>query len=130
MNVYTYYQTLNGVYPEVYLQAKFEEDRELATLEVWKDSWKKAGFIPQVLNELDAKKHPRFEYFSRKFSQLPTPYEITWQRACFMRWVAMSVVGGLLLDYDVINYSFSPSDLRAFNDDKMRIFCDSPPDFF
>lgn len=85
------------------------KDSELALIDVWRRSWTKAGWLPVVLNESHAQRHPRFHYYRDKFWALPTVNNHEYEVACFMRWVAMAHLGGgLLTDYDVINYGFGP----------------------
>jgi len=114
MNAYTYYMPVAGLWPA---------DTQLALIEVWKRSWKKQGWNPIVMDETWAMRHPRYAEFKRKFWELPTEYGHEYEGACFMRYAAMATIpeGGLLLDYDVINYSFAPTPADP---KEMRLYCD------
>lgn len=84
-------------------------DSELELIDVWRRSWIKAGWSPMVLDESHAQQHPRFHYYRDKFWALPTVNNHEFDVACFMRWVAVACMGGgLLTDYDLINYGFAP----------------------
>jgi hypothetical protein len=115
-NVYTYYMPVPGLWSE-------ESQRRL--LDVWARSWRKQGWTPIVLNEGVAKKHPRYREFKQSYWNLPTEYGHDYEGACFMRYVAVAAMGGgMLVDYDVINYSFKPvqPDPKKFYclDDRMN----------
>jgi hypothetical protein len=115
MNVYTYYMPVLHLWSE-------ESQRRL--IEVWRRSWAKQGWNPIVLSEGDAAQHPRYAEFKKKFWELPTEYGHDYEGACFMRWVATANCGGgMMTDYDVINYNFAPREPKP---DKMVIF--SEPD--
>lgn len=75
-----------------------------------------------VLCEADAARHPKFAEYKRKFWELPTEYGHDYEAACFLRWVAMAVWGGgMMVDYDVINYGFAP---QLPHKDKMFLIAD------
>jgi hypothetical protein len=113
MNVYTYYQHI----PELW-----SEESQKGLIDVWRRSWEKCGWNPIVLTEEVAKKHPRYDEFKRKFWAFPTPFGSNYEGTCFMRWVAMVVAGGgLMTDYDVINYGFPPC---APDPEKLTVICD------
>lgn len=117
-NVYTYYMPI----PELY-----DEDSQRRLIEIWARSWQKQGWNPVVLDETHARAHPRYDFFREHFWALPTTYGHEYCGACFMRWLAVSAMGGgMLTDFDVINYSFAP---READPAKMIIFCDSPSIF-
>lgn len=102
MNVYTYYMPVPGLW---------SEDSQRALIDVWARSWKKQGWNPVVLNEEDAKKHPRYAEFKKKYWSLPTEYGHDYEGACFLRYVAVAAAGGgMMTDYDVINYGVPPSE--------------------
>lgn len=119
--VFTYYEPM----PD---RLRYNPHTEGALIEFWKQSWEKAGWSPVVLNESVARRHPRFEYHRERFLKCPSPWR-SWQLAGLTRWVAMSVVGGgMLADYDVINYGFRPEQVKTKK--RIQIFCDDPPGFF
>lgn len=117
MRCYCYYTPV-GLYDD-------ESQRNL--IDVWSRSWRKSGYEPIVLNEGDAMQHPLYNRFNENISKLPSEYGPLYDRACFMRWLAMAwqadgnYGGGLLLDYDVISYGFP---IMEPNPDKMKIFCE------
>lgn len=89
-------------------------------ISVWRRSWAARGWNPIVLGEDDAKRHPQYEELRAKFWSLPTPYGHDFEGPCFMRWAAMSAVGGgMLTDYDCINYTFAP---REVDPNRMLVF--------
>lgn len=120
MRAYCYYEPV-GLYD-------YESQQQL--IDVWARSWRKSGYEPIVLNEGDAKQHPLYDKFNANVSRLPSEYGPLYDRACFMRWLAMAwqadgkYGGGLLLDYDVISYG---CPVMEPDPNKMKIFCEPPP---
>lgn len=113
MNVYTYYMEVPRLWPD---------DTQRALIALWEKSWRKHGWNPIVLHEHHAQKHPRYEIFKKKFWEFPTPFGHDYEGGCFMRWVAMDVMGGgLMTDYDVMNYGYPP---RAVNPHTMIMISD------
>jgi hypothetical protein len=93
--VFTYFDPIVGVEPE-------EQTRLLL---LWQDNWKAKGYSPRILSEFIARQHPMFDSFSRRVTEFPTVNPPAYERACYMRYLAMCVVGGgLLCDYDVFTY--------------------------
>lgn len=110
MKVFTYYQPIEGL------------PCQRALLDVWCRSWAKAGWEPIVLSEDDVKQHPRFSFFKEHFWAKPALYGNDYSGACFMRYFAAAIHGGgMLVDADVINYSFPPTEPTP---GKMKIFAD------
>lgn len=99
-DVYTYYERVPNLWPE---------DTQLALIELWKKSWAKHGWNPVVLNESAAAPHKFFKEYKERVGALPTAFGYEYTVACFMRWLAVGVKGGgMMVDYDVINYGFGP----------------------
>jgi hypothetical protein len=102
MNIYTYYDNVLDML----------SDTQLELIEIWKESWRKNGWNPIVLdnsylNCLD----DEIDYLKKLPSVNPENYEMS----CFLRWNAMANVGGgWMCDYDVINCGFSPSDAENY----------------
>jgi Methyltransferase domain len=92
-------------------------------LGVWADSWRLYGWEPHILGLEDAKKHPRYQEFVDRVSQLPTENKKSYELACYVRHLAYSMVAGeegvLFVDWDVLNlgfYPFSPLSNLQFLD--------------
>lgn len=78
-------------------------------LELWKSSWEKAGWEPVVLGREDAQKHSKYEEYFERYKNLPTSNCVNYEVSCYLRWLALSVVGGgWMSDADVIPYNFKP----------------------
>jgi len=97
--VYVYFEDLPGI---------FAEERKL--LEVCRKSWEAQGWTFTVLTREDAEKHPDFEAVKNNEHLVrgaSTPNHLVWEQCSYYRWLALDVVndGGLLIDYDMINYS-------------------------
>lgn len=119
MRVYCYYVPI-PLYTE-------ESQRKL--IDVWARSWSKQGWEPIVLNEGDAKLHPNYSKFKRHVWNLPTEYGHEYEGQCFLRWLAMAAQetdggGGVLTDFDVINYGLKPAPV---NPEEMYFLCDYEP---
>jgi hypothetical protein len=103
MNIYTYYEKIKS--------QNQEENSWL--LDIWKKSWSYYGWNPIVLSLNDSKKNPLYENFCKKCMQYPTINEKEYEMICYVRWLAFSLRGGWVTDYDVINYGFLPIDYGA-----------------
>lgn len=115
-NVFTYFMPVPGLY---------STDSQYRLIDVWRRSWAKAGWNPRVLDESFVKGHPRYNFFKSRYWALPTEYGNEYCGACFFRWLAVAMAGGgMLTDYDVINYGFEPRDPE---EREMIIYCDDPP---
>lgn len=98
MNVYTYFLHIN--------------DAALPVIALWKESWSAHGWNPVVLGPDDFKKYHSAEEYHKSISALPTINMPEYEHSCYHRWAVMQAVGGgLLVDYDVMNYGFKPADL-------------------
>ena len=62
-------------------------------LEVWKDSWQTQGWNTKVLNEDDAKLHPRYKQLKEAIPKLPTVFPEKLSSACYLRWAAAAASG-------------------------------------
>ena len=102
MNIYTYYEKV----------PQMREDSQLELIEIWKISWKKYGWNPVVLDDSHFNcSDQQIDYLSNLPSVNPKLYEM----ACFLRWNALSNVGGgWMCDYDVVNCGFTPEDSLSF----------------
>jgi len=78
-------------------------------IDLWKESWSAWGWTPVILGPADAMRYASIEGYLRAVEKLPTMNPPGYDLACYKRWVAMVVRGGgLLTDYDVMNYGFTP----------------------
>jgi hypothetical protein len=76
---------------------------------LWRQNWEKAGYTPIVLNEHHARQHPAYEQFNARIKELPTINRGSYETACYLRYLAMAVMGGgLMTDADVMVYSDIP----------------------
>ncbi|KAJ8021941.1 hypothetical protein HOLleu_39286 [Holothuria leucospilota] len=99
--MYTYFQKDNNTKPDA-----VNENNKI--LHLWERAWSLAGWKPRILTEEDAKRHPNYEEFSRKFWAFPTVNKKEYEIACFMRYLAMAAVGGgWMSDYDVLPFRLS-----------------------
>lgn len=100
--VCTYYEPVAGMaYP-----------RKL--IDLWAVSWRDHGWETLILSEADAKDHPGYEYFSERIRAFPSVNPSGYERACYMRHLAMASTAnchsGYLTDYDVINRGYVLED--------------------
>jgi len=92
MKLFTYYAECPGI-------SSFDA---LKLLAVWREKWLAAGFEPFVLNEHIARKHPYFEELNKGLERLPSQNSPEYERACYLRHLALAQVGGgLMSDFDV-----------------------------
>ncbi|KAJ8041457.1 hypothetical protein HOLleu_12279 [Holothuria leucospilota] len=85
-------------------------------LRVWERAWASAGWQTRVLDESDAMSHPDYTSLKRKFQSLPTVNSKRYELACFLRYLAMAVVGGgWMSDYDMLPLHFPPCSKVPFN---------------
>lgn len=117
MNVYTYYMPVTGLW---------SHESQVDLIDLWAKSWRRHGWDPVVLTENTARKHPRYAEFKAGYQKLPSEYGPEYDLNCFLRYVAMSQIGGgLLTDYDVMNYGFAP---RAPEETRFVFYDDKPPE--
>jgi hypothetical protein len=95
MNVFTYYDNFAG--------------RQEPLIPLWKESWRKHGWNPVVLAPENAIRNLNYAAFVKAVSRLPTVNNKKYELACYVRHLAMGMAGGgLLTDYDVMCYGFTP----------------------
>ncbi len=85
----------------------FEPDNSMRgfdyVLSEWERRWTAVGYNPIVLTESNARRHPSFNAFDEHVSSMPTINPKSYERSCWLRWLAMEVVGGgLATDSDVL----------------------------
>lgn len=90
-----------------------------AILEYWQQHWREQGWEPRVLGREEAKQHPLYREYYKEVVSRPTVNAPDYEAACWLRWLAMSVVGGgYLTDYDVLGFGYtaeSPTGLTFFD---------------
>lgn len=103
--VHTYYNPVPGI------------PRPTKLLDLWRESWESKGWTTRILSEADAKEHPGYKMFSDRISRYPTINKAGYERACYLRHLAMVIAlmascGNVrvLCDYDVINMGWTPDD--------------------
>lgn len=97
MRIYTYHEYV----PEL--------PHAESLLPLWSESWRKNGWEPVVLNRSHAEQHPNYIEFLEKYKSLPTVNASGYELACYLRWLALAVVGGgWMSDSDVMCYGFKP----------------------
>ena len=101
-------------------------------VDAWKETWSDAGWNPVVLNREVAQRHPDYDKFHDRFTTYPSPNPPEYEFSCYLRWAALSVVGGgYMVDYDVVNVNVPPPPDCAFmpNDGKLTILDQGVPSF-
>lgn len=89
-------------------------------------SWNRHGWDFKVLSEDMARQHSKYDFYKSIFASIPSANPIPYDYHCFMRWVAMVVVGGgIMIDYDVLNLGMT--DLDMFNRDGLTIYQNHVP---
>ena len=79
------------------------------TVETWKNIWARAGWKPVVLSEKHAALHKDYQVMRDRFLTWPTTNPAGYELACYLRYLAVSVVGGgYMTDYDTINVNVPP----------------------
>lgn len=102
MKAFVYYSEV----PELYAP-----QTQLDLISLWKKSWSKQGWETVVLSKDDVKNAPGFAGHLEKIWSLPTVFGHKYEEACFLRWLAVANAGGgMLCDYDVMNYGFTPPE--------------------
>jgi hypothetical protein len=112
--IFTYFDT-------TYL---FPEQGELIRL--WRDSWKRRGWEPRILNPRTFAHTRRRKHFLEKARQV-APDTLSYYR--LVRWLALAEVGGgWFCEYDVINFSFQPQSAggsRSFSPGNSLVYLKS-----
>lgn len=93
MKLYSYYVDCPGLNAE----------NELRLAILWRRTWAERGVETIVLNEWHARKHPLYEKLNGVVSKFPTSNPAAYERACYLRWLALaSVGGGFMADLDLM----------------------------
>lgn len=101
--IYTYYDPIPG-----------GED-QTSLIELWSELWTKQGWKPVVLNRKVAERSLKYARYVETVGKFPTVNSLEYELACYIRHLAMFVVGGgLLTDYDVMPVKFTPEDAKSY----------------
>ncbi len=117
MKVYTYFANV----PEL------GNAEQLQMLALWGDSWARHGWEPIILTHDHTRTFPNHSFVEARFSRMPKVNPAAYELACWMRWVAMAVSGGMMTDYDVLNFGFTPADIPVNKGRHVSIFTDNNP---
>jgi hypothetical protein len=91
-------------------------------IEVCKASWYKYGWKLEIIGEKEARANHYYNEYKSIILDLPSVNPIGYDYHCFMRWLSMiSVGGGIMIDYDVINMGLY-SDTKIFNNKGLSIY--------
>jgi hypothetical protein len=95
--VYTFYDPV----------AKYH-DPEL--MEMWQENWKAHGWRTVVMTLKDAEKADRLrlEIYKKSKNLYAGICLPEYSLRCYARWLPMAAHGGLMVDFDVFNYGFTP----------------------
>ena len=114
VKLYTYFNDVPGISP-------FDSYKLIL---LWMEHWKAVGFEPFVLTEWHASQHPMYEKFYAVVSKFPSVNPPEYERACWIRWLAFSAMGGgHMCDYDVFPVALNELktiDLPLFSVPDMR----------
>ncbi len=126
--------TSTGTKPIMYTFYKRKRDKneettngDQALLQLWTDKWTEAGWDARILTTDDAKRHPRFEEFDEKLSQVPlNGNNEDYNRLCYYRWLAVAAAGGgWMSDMDVLPLNFHQPE-NYFKDGRFAIYSATP----
>jgi len=79
---------------------------------LWQDCWRNHSAEAVVLNEYHAREHPYYKYYNQDIARLPSVNPGSYDRSCFMRWLAVASAAkpaetAVMCDYDVMSYGFT-----------------------
>lgn len=106
--VYTYYEEIPQINNDPRRKSTQQE-----LIDICKTSWEKNGWQLRVLGHKDAQLHTMYEEYDNIIGSLPSVNPKPYDYHCYMRWLAMATVGGLMIDYDVINIGITPETLEV-----------------
>jgi len=102
----------------------FEQGR---MIELWKRAWTRDGWDPVVLTPKEARGSPLYDNLLPKFQAMPTVNHKDYEMACWLRWIAMSSLGGFMVDYDVMPFGFRPDMLPKNEGAYVSVMADNNP---
>lgn len=78
---------------------------------LWRKSWELRGWETHVMRRADAMTDPRFHQFVQRVTKFKTINPLSYEIACWVRWLAFAQVGGgVMTDWDAINTYMTPHD--------------------
>lgn len=103
--IYTYFSPVDAI----------NQQSQREVIDLWRNSWSAKGWNPIILSEQHAKGHKLYNEFVKHIDKFPTVNPKQYERACWMRWLALDVVGGgTMSDYDVMNFTWEPLEPAWF----------------
>lgn len=117
-----------GYYTDVPALVRLDE---LKLVCLWRERWA-GGWTPVVLNEYIARKHPYFEEYDKAISAIPSVNPDGYERACWLRHLALAQVGGgYMADFDCIPYpSTDEVRLAEMDSPRLQMFQKCAPSLF
>jgi hypothetical protein len=110
--MYTFY-----TYIDNRKETGMSNDANQRLIEAWKEEWNRHGCETQVLGVETAQRHSDFQRYNAMLDALEIT---TYERYCFLRYLAMAVVsGGWMCDYDT--FPLHPHDGVIPNDGKLTV---------
>jgi len=110
MIIYSYYQSIS----------QSNQNEEFACANEWKRSWEANGWNCQMLNRSHSQCSTMYNKLQQKLMTvakgLPSDLLVRfdWIVARYVRWCALHAAGGgWMVDYDVVNKSFKPTDAES-----------------
>jgi hypothetical protein len=95
MRIFTYFESL----------ASLNVEDNLRLVNLWRRHHQALGYTPIVLQEWHARSSPMFQDFDARICALPSINPAGYDRACYLRWLAMTKTGGgIMMDFDVMLY--------------------------
>lgn len=80
---------------------------QLEQIDVCRQSWERHGWQLDVIGEDVARKSEFYPKYAETISLLPSVNPGKYDYHCYMRWLAMSTIGGVMIDYDVVNINLT-----------------------
>ena len=110
--VYTYYEPIG-------------RPQETRIIELWHASWTAHGWKPVLIGDKDIGHFQAWKTYVRAVSEFPSVNPPGYDLACFKRWPAMVAQGGgMMVDYDVLNYGFTPEMANELKNENALVFLD------
>ena len=93
--------------------AALNKHDQLREISVWKASWERYGWRPQILTHEYVERSRDWRDLTASVARLPSVNAPGYDVNCYLRWLALANAGGgLMTDYDVVNLGFTPAMLE------------------